>query len=178
MCSVGHGTLPASAFAELLTGAGVVHVVDIRSFPASRRNPQHHRDQLERWLPEAGITYSWDRRLGGRRPRHPESRHRALRHEAFRAYADYMATETFRAGLDSLVELAVSKRVVVMCAESVWWRCHRRLLADALVLLRDVDVWHLFHDGRVAPHAVTPAARRVGDQLVYDVGHTTSLLPD
>ena len=177
ICSVGHGTLPASALAELLTGAGVAHVVDIRSFPASRRNPQYHRDQLERWLPEAGITYSWDRRLGGRRPPHPESPNVALRHEAFRAYADYMATETFRAGLDSLIELAVSNRVVVMCAESVWWRCHRRLLADVLVLLRDVDVRHLFHDGQLAPHTVTPAARRSGDQLVYDVGQTASLLP-
>jgi uncharacterized protein (DUF488 family) len=178
MCSVGHGTLSASALAELLEGAGVAHVVDIRSFPGSRRNPQYHRDQLERWLPEAGITYSWDPRLGGRRPLRPGSPNVALRHQAFRAYADHMATEEFRTGLDSLVELAATNRVVMMCAESVWWRCHRRLLADALVLLRDVDVWHLFHDGRVAPHSVTPAARRVRDQLVYDVGHTASLLPD
>ena len=178
MCSVGHGTLPASALAGLLTGAGVAHVVDIRSFPGSRRNPQYHRDELERWLPEAGLAYSWDRRLGGRRPAHPESPNLALRHEAFRAYADYMATETFATGLDSLVELAASNRVVVMCAESVWWRCHRRLLADALVLLRDVDVRHLFHDGRVVAHPVTAAARRTGDQIVYDVGETASLLPD
>lgn len=82
-----------------------------------------------------------------------------------------------RRGLDSLVELAMSDRVVVMCAESVWWRCHRRLLADALVLLCDVAVRHLFHDGRLAPHPVTPAARRAGDQLLYDVGQTASLLP-
>jgi uncharacterized protein (DUF488 family) len=177
MCSVGHGTLSASALAELLTGVGVAHVVDVRSFPGSRRNPQYHRDQLERWLPEAGITYSWDPRLGGRRTPHPGSPNLSLRHEAFRAYADYMATETFRTGLDSLVELAATNRVVMMCAESLWWRCHRRLLADALVLLRDVDVWHLFHDGRSTPHSVTPAARRAGDQLVYDVGHTASLLP-
>jgi uncharacterized protein (DUF488 family) len=175
--SVGHGTLSALALAELLEGAGVAHVVDIRSFPGSRRNPQYHRDELERWLPEAGIAYSWDGRLGGRRPLRPGSPNVALRHEAFRAYADHMATEEFRTGLDSLVELAATDRVVMMCAESVWWRCHRRLLADALVLLRDVDVWHLFHDRRVAPHPVTPAARRVGDQLVYDVGHTASLFP-
>ena len=177
MCSVGHGTLSAPAFAELLTGAGVAHVVDIRSFPGSRRNPQYHRDELERWLPEAGIAYSWDGRLGGRRPLRPGSPNVALRHEAFRAYADYMTTEEFRTGLDSLFELAATNRVVMMCAESVWWRCHRRLLADALVLLRDVDVWHLFHDRRVAPHSFTPAARRVGDQLVYDVGETASLFP-
>ena len=177
LCSVGHGTLSASALAELLTGAGVAHVVDIRSFPGSRRNPQYHRDQLERWLPEAGIAYSWDGRLGGRRPVHRESPNVALRHEAFRGYADYMATEEFRTGLDSLVELAGSTRVVVMCAESVWWRCHRRLLADALVLLSDADVRHLFHDGRIASHPVTPGARRAGNQLVYDVGHTASMLP-
>ncbi len=175
--SIGHGTLPASALAELLEGAGVAQVVDIRSFPGSRRNPQYHRDQLERWLPEAGIAYSWDGRLGGRRPLRPGSPNVALRHEAFRAYADYMATEEFSTGLDSLVELAATNQVAMMCAESVWWRCHRRLLADALVLLRDVDVCHLFHDGRLAHHPVTPAARRVGDQLVYDVGHTASLLP-
>ncbi len=177
MSSVGHGNLSASALAELLEGAGVAHVVDVRSLPGSRRNPQFHRDQLERWLPEAGITYSWEPRLGGRRRLRPGSPNVALRHEAFRAYADHMATGEFRAGLDSLVELAATEAVVMMCAESVWWRCHRRLLADALVLLREVSVRHLFHDGRVAPHRVTPAARRLGNLLVYDVGHTASLLP-
>ena len=176
LASVGHGTLSAPALTELLTGAGVAHVVDIRSFPGSRRNPQYHRHQLELWLPEAGITYSWDPRLGGRRPPRPGSPNVALRHEAFRAYADYMATEAFRTGLDSLVDLAATNRVVMMCAESVWWRCHRRLLADALVLLRNVDVRHLFHDGRVVLHPVTSAARRVRDELVYDVGHDASQL--
>jgi uncharacterized protein (DUF488 family) len=174
--TVGHGTLPAADFAALLKGAGVAHVVDVRSYPASRRNPQHSREQLVHSLPAAGIAYSWDQRLGGRRRLQAGSPNVALRNEAFRAYADHMATPEFKAGLDELVALTATAEVAVMCAESVWWRCHRRLLADALVLLRGVTVIHLFHDGRQSPHVPGGEARIVNDDLRYDAGTTVPLL--
>ena len=111
-----------------------------------------------------------ERRLGGRRPVRPDSPHVALRHPAFRGYADHMASPGFGQALDSLVEWAAARRTAVMCAESLWWRCHRRLLADAAVLLRSVDVRHLLHDGRLVPHSVTDGARVADSHLVYDIG--------
>ena len=176
MFTVGHGTLPASDFTALLSGARVAHLVDVRSFPASRRHPRYNRDELARSLPAAGIGYSWDPRLGGRRRPQPVSPNVALRQEAFRAYADYMSTPEFKTGLDSLVALANETEVAVMCAESVWWRCHRQLLADALVLLRDTPVEHVFHDGRQRSHVPSAEARVVNDDLRYDVGTTVPLL--
>jgi uncharacterized protein (DUF488 family) len=176
VCTVGHGTLPQAAFAELVRGAGLAHVVDVRSYPGSRRNPQYGRHELETWLPAAGVDYSWDPRLGGRRRPDPGSPHAALRHPAFRAYADHMGTADFRSALDELVDLARSREVAVMCSEGVWWRCHRRLIADALVLLHGVPVTHLFHDGRRALHQPAPEARVVDGGLVYDLGATAPLL--
>jgi uncharacterized protein (DUF488 family) len=174
--TVGHGTLPADEFTALLHGAGVAHLVDVRSYPGSRHNPQHSREQLERSLPATGIAYSWECRLGGRRRPQPESPNLALRNEAFRAYADHMATSEFAEALNALVAIATTTETALMCAESVWWRCHRRLLADALVLLRCVPVNHLFHDGRLAPHEPSPEARVVKGTLRYDAGTTVPLL--
>ena len=174
--TVGHGTLPADALASLLTGAGVDQVVDVRSFPGSRRHPHYGRAQLERWLPESGIAYSWDPRLGGRRHLTEPSANTALRNEAFRAYADHMVGAEFGAGLDDLIEVSQRTTTAVMCAESVWWRCHRQLLADAVVVLRGIAVEHLFHDGRGATHVPSAHARRVDDHLVYDLGTTQPLL--
>jgi uncharacterized protein (DUF488 family) len=177
--TIGHGTLPAEAFTALLDGAQVRHLVDVRSFPGSRRNPQYGREEMERWVPTAGIAYSWSRELGGRRRPVPGSKHLALRHEAFRAYADHMETPAFLAGVDALLDLATAGTeagsVAVMCSESVWWRCHRRLLADHLVLVRGVTVLHLMHDGRAVAHATTSGARLAGGALVYDVGTTPPL---
>ena len=130
---------------------------------------------METWLADADLGYAWQRELGGRRPAHPESRHSALRNDAFRGYADHMETEGFVAGVDRLVAASESAATVVMCSESVWWRCHRRLLADHLVLIRGIDVVHLMHDGRRTPHAITDGARRDGDRVVYDVGTTVTL---
>jgi len=175
--TVGHGTLASEAFSALLDGAEVGQVVDIRSFPGSRHNPQFGREELERWLPASGIRYAWMRELGGRRRPVPGSKHVALRNNGFRAYADQMETADFRAGVDALSELLGSAPTAVMCSESVWWRCHRRLLADHLVLLRDVEVVHLMHDGRLTPHVPTEGVRVADGALVYDVG-TTSTLPD
>jgi uncharacterized protein (DUF488 family) len=168
--------MPEADFSELLTGAGVAQIIDVRSYPGSRRNPQYGQAEMERWLPAAGIGYSWDRRLGGRRRPRPDSPNTALRHEAFRGYADHMDSPDFRAALDELAGRGAGTPTAVLCSESVWWRCHRRLLADALVLLRGVPVVHLFHDGRLASHLPSPVARVRGDHLVYDLDTTPRLL--
>ncbi len=164
--TVGHGTLTAEAFADLVGQAGVAEVVDVRSFPGSRRNPQFGRAEMERWLPDCGIGYAWQRALGGRRPPVPESPHVTLRHPSFRAYADYMQTESFLAGVRELVARGEGR--AVMCSESLWWRCHRRLLADHLVLVEGVDVEHLLPDGRVTAHHPTEGVRLDGVALIYD----------
>jgi uncharacterized protein (DUF488 family) len=173
--TVGHGTLAAEAFASLLDEAKIGRVVDVRSFPGSRHNPQFGREDMERWMPQAGLGYVWMRELGGRRRPIPASKHVALRNEAFRAYADYMKTSDFLRGVEDLLTLAESESSAVMCSESVWWRCHRRLLADHLVLVRGVDVIHLMHDGRLTPHALTAGVRLADDTLVYDIGITPPL---
>lgn len=173
--TVGHGTLAAQALVALLHDAGVAGIVDVRSFPGSRRHPQYGREAMEQWVPAAGLDYAWVRRLGGRRPAAASSPHVALRHDAFRGYADHMETADFLAGVDELLALADHRPVAVMCSESVWWRCHRRLLADHLTLVRHVEVIHLMHDGRLVPHPVTPGARLAGDTVVYDVGVTRPL---
>jgi uncharacterized protein (DUF488 family) len=165
--TVGHGTLSESDFASIVTAAGVVEVVDVRSFPGSRRNPQFGSDRMARWLPQHGVTYSWLRSLGGRRKLMPGSPHVALRHASFRAYADHMGSDSFLAGVTDLLDRG--RDLAVMCSESVWWRCHRRLLADYLMLVRQIDVVHLMHDGRHMPHVPTDGVRRDGNGLVYDV---------
>jgi uncharacterized protein (DUF488 family) len=177
--TVGHGARTAESFVALVTGAGVGHVVDVRSYPGSRRHPHFGRPALEEWLPAAGVTYSWEPRLGGRRKPRPDSRHTGLTHEGFRAYTDHMESAEFAAGLAEVLDLAPGQmdgEVAVMCAESLWWQCHRRLLADALALLHGVTVEHLMPDGRLAPHRPTEAARVEDGGLVYDVGETGRLL--
>lgn len=174
--SVGHGTLPAEEFAGLLVAADLQGVADVRSYPGSRRNPQYGRVEMERWMPPAGLSYRWIPALGGRRRPRPDSKHAALRHEAFRAYADHMGISDFGNGVEALLGLAGDERTAVMCSESVWWRCHRRLLADHLVLVEGIEVAHLMHDGRVVPHVLTDGVRVSEGALVYDVGTTSSLL--
>lgn len=179
--TVGHGTLAEDEFAAVTTGAEVEHVVDVRSFPGSRRHPHFARDAMEEWLPAAGVGYSWEPRLGGRRKTVEGTKHVALRVDGFRAYADHMETEEFGAGLGELLRLAAEQRTAVMCAESVWWRCHRMLLSDALVQVHGVAVEHLMHDGRLDPHRPRPEARVEelsggGRRLVYDVGETPPMV--
>ncbi len=171
--TIGHGTLSGDDFAALVVGAGLVEVVDVRSFPGSRRNPQFGTEHMARWLPDAGVAYCWMRDLGGRRKPVPGSKHVALRHPSFRSYADYMETEPFLAAVDDLVARGDGR--AVMCSETVWWRCHRRLLADYLVLVRGVEVLHLMHDGRDMAHKPTEGVRLDGDRLIYDVGATPPL---
>jgi uncharacterized protein (DUF488 family) len=170
LVTVGHGTLPADDLSALLRANEVALLVDVRSFPGSRRHPQFGRDEMAAWLPRAGVAYRWERRLGGRRPVRADSVNVMLRNEAFRGYADHMTTAEFRAALEDVLADAADRRTAVMCSESVWWRCHRRLLADAAVLLGDAEVTHLMHDGRTTAHPLTDGVRRAGDHLVYDVG--------
>jgi len=180
LITVGHGTLEPEVFAGLLVAAGVTSLVDVRSAPGSRRHPAFGRAPLEGWLPAAGVSYRWEARLGGLRRAGADSPNTALRHPSFQGYADHMRTAQFADALDGVIEEGRTRArrdggaVCVLCAESVWWRCHRRLLADAVVLTRGVEVRHLMHDGRLAAHRAT-AVVRVDDEglLVYDVGAMT-----
>ena len=165
--TVGHGTLDADEFAELLVHAGVQTVVDVRRYPGSRRFPHFGAESMQEWLPARGVDYLGIAALGGRRRPSEDHTNGAWRNPQFRAYADHMATPEFRGGVDQLREVGGSARLAVMCSESVWWRCHRRLLADHLEVIEQVPVLHLFHDGRLARHAPTPEARASGRRLTY-----------
>jgi uncharacterized protein (DUF488 family) len=166
--TVGHGTATEAQFGELVHGAGVGMVTDVRRFAGSRHNPQFAHDEMARWLPAAGIEYRWVPELGGRRKATPRSPNVGLRNLQFRGYADHMATPEFATAASELAEVAATVSVAVMCSESVWWRCHRRLLADHLILVEGVPVEHLFHDGRLAEHSVTSGARLDGGHVKYD----------
>lgn len=166
--TVGHGTTGQDELAGLLLQAGVQALVDVRIAPGSRRNPQVMREALARWLPAAGIGYRWDQRLGGYRKAPAESPDVALRNASFRGYAAHMRTAPFAAAVDELRDQAAGERVVIMCSETVWWRCHRRLIADHLLLLDGVTPRHLMPGGKLSAHRPTAGVRVAGDVLVYD----------
>lgn len=168
--TVGHGTMSSEELTALLEDAGIEALVDVRTAPGSRRHPQFARAEMERWLPAAGVGYRWERALGGFRRPTPDSPNTALRHASFRGYADYMRTAEFTEALDGVLDEAARRPVTVMCAETLWWRCHRRLIADAAVLLGHIEVLHLGHDGRLTPHRPTDGVGVDGDHLVYDGG--------
>jgi uncharacterized protein (DUF488 family) len=148
----------------------VESVVDVRTAPGSRRHPQFNREELERWLPAAGLAYRWERRLGGFRRASPDSPHSALRHPSFRGYADHLGTAEFAEALQGVLTEAGERPVTVMCSETLWWRCHRRLIADVVVLLHHWDVHHLGHDGRLFDHRPTGGVRVADGVLLYDAG--------
>lgn len=178
LLTVGHGTLELDAFRTLVVSAEIALLVDVRSHPASRRVPHMARAALEAWLPDAGIEYRWEPRLGGRRRASCNSVNVALENAAFRGYADYMTTRDFVEARVDLIAQARERRTVVMCAESVWWRCHRRLIADSVVLLDRLAVMHLFHDRRLARHPPMSIARVEGEHLVYDLPANTDRRPE
>lgn len=156
----GHGTAGDVELAALVRGAGIRRVVDVRSVPKSRAHPHVWAERMAIWVPDlAGASYEWRPELGGFRKTGPDSPNLALRHPAFRGYADYMQTPQFAAALDALLKEGAKTSTAVMCSETLWWRCHRRLIADALVLLHDVDVAHLMHTGVLQPHPLTPGVR-------------------
>jgi uncharacterized protein (DUF488 family) len=182
LLTYGHGTDSAERTVTTLAGAGVSLLVDIRTAPGSRRNPQFARAAMEEWLPEAGIGYRWDKRLGGFRRPSAGNPDVAWREDMFRGYAEHMRSADFGAAIDAvLAEAALARagsgQVTVMCSESLWWRCHRRLLADFVSAARGVEVRHLMHDGRVEAHRPSPGLRLRDDGLlVYDSGQPTLLL--
>jgi uncharacterized protein (DUF488 family) len=150
-------------------------LVDVRSFPGSRKHPHFGKDALAGSLSSVGIAYEWRKELGGFRKVQADSRHTGLRSAGFRGYADHMQTDGFRAAREWLIERAAESRTAVMCAESLWWRCHRRLLADSLVAAGCV-VRHIISDTRLDVHRLHPAARVEDGLPVYDVSSSQGRL--
>lgn len=164
--TIGHSTRPIEDFIQLLKSHGVQRVVDVRTLPRSRGNPQFGIARLPGLLRAADIHYTHLPGLGGwRRPR-PDSSNLGWRNDSFRGYADYMQTSAFKDSLQRCLELASVERVALMCAEAVPWRCHRSLIADALVA-RGIDALEIASDSRVRPHALTPFARVDGTEVTY-----------
>jgi uncharacterized protein (DUF488 family) len=167
--TVGHSTRGIDALVELLEENGVRLLVDVRRYPVSRRYPHFTGAALATSLAQAGIAYRHERGLGGHREPRAGSPNTALRAAAFRGYADYMATAPFRAALARLIEEAASRRTAILCAEADPARCHRQLVADALVA-RGTRVLHILGPGRLEAHALHPAARPTPDEgIVYDL---------
>ncbi len=168
--TIGHSTRTYDELVEALRAHGVQTLVDIRAFPMSRRLPHFNRENLEMELPKAGINYVWEPRLGGRRKKVlPDSPNTALRNDSFRNYADYMLTPEFRAAIDDLLARADRERVAIMCAERVYFHCHRMLVSDWLAA-HGHEVLHIDATGPVKQHRPFPEGRLQGDQLVYDGG--------
>lgn len=169
IATIGHGTRDLDELIAMLTAARIRTLVDVRQFPGSRRNPQFTATPFAAALEDAGIGYVHLVGLGGRRRADPASRHTALRIPAFRAYADHLTTDAFIADYARLRETAANSPTAILCAERLWWRCHRRLIADRLT----VDGWsvtHLLAPKKHEPHRMWGTARLVDGQLVYDQG--------
>jgi uncharacterized protein (DUF488 family) len=155
--SVGHSNHGLDEFTEVLVDHGVTLLADVRAVPKSRHNPHFHHKALERSLPERGLAYVRLRELGGWRRAFAESPNDAWRNRSFRAYADYAMSDEFLAGLARLRDLAARRPTAMMCSEALWWRCHRRLIADRLVVAGDT-VLHIGSDGRTSAHELAPFA--------------------
>jgi uncharacterized protein (DUF488 family) len=168
LISVGHGTLDRTGLVELLRGADVDALVDIRRYPNSRHNPDVAVEAITVWAAEAGLSYRWDARLGGRRrlPAGTEPVDNWWRVQQFAAYAAYTRTAPFEAALDELLAQSRDRRTAMMCSEAVWWRCHRRIVADVAVVKHGVDVWHLMHGGKLVAHEPSEAAHLRDDGAV------------
>ena len=165
--TVGHSTRPLEEFFMVLQAHGVEQIVDVRRFPGSRRLPQFAASALEAALAAHRIAYAWFPSLGGRRRSDPESPNHGWRHPAFRAYADHIATEAFAAGLFELLMLAHGFRTAIMCAEVLWWRCHRRLIADVLTTL-GIPVVHIRTERTAEYHRLVAPARLAAGRLTYE----------
>jgi uncharacterized protein (DUF488 family) len=164
--TVGHSTRSGEEFVEILKAHDVEVLVDVRTFPGSRRYPQFNKGELEGSLNKNQIEYKHEPRLGGRRTPRPDSHNTAWNNAQFRGYADHMETEDFKSGVQDLLELSASARVAVMCAEAVWWRCHRSLIADYLKA-EGHEVVHIIDEKKTEDHPFTSAARLVNGKLSY-----------
>ena len=165
--SIGHSTREIDVFLSLLKENGIKLVADVRMYPGSKRYPHFGREALANSLSDVEIRYEHFPELGGRRKAKPDSKNSAWRNEMFRGYADYMETEDFQKGIARLVDLAAETGpAAIMCAEAVWWRCHRSLVADYLKA-RGVEVLHILDHNKVEPHPFTSAAQIVNGELSY-----------
>ena len=178
--TVGHSTHPLEEFLGLLREAEVGGIVDVRRLPGSRRFPWFDQDALSSSLADSGIRYVRIPELTGRRPVQrdvPDEVNALWRNRSFHNYADHALGQDFADGLDKLVSLGGERRIAVMCSEAVWWRCHRRIIADHL-LARGIPVGHLMPDGRISPAELTPGAVLLGTQVVYPAAGPTSPASD
>ena len=164
--TIGHSTRSTEEFLGLLAGSRVEIVADVRTFPGSRKYPQYGKGALAVTLTTCGIDYHWLQALGGRRRVLPDSPNTAWRNASFRGYADYMSSPEFEQGLTQLLKVASKARTAIMCAEAVWWRCHRSMIADALCV-RGIEVVHILDAKHRMVHPMTAPARIVGGELTY-----------
>ena len=164
--TIGHSTRSFEELVEVLRGYGIEAVVDVRTVPRSRKNPQFNRDELEVKLPEAGIAYSHAKDLGGLRNPLKDSINSGWQNDSFRGFADHMQTEGFRLALERLMSQAESAKTAIMCAETLPWHCHRSLIADAL-LVRGFEVVEIFDAAKSQPHRMTSFAVVDGDNITY-----------
>ncbi len=167
LLTVGYGTANRAGLATLFRDAGVTQLVDVRRYPGSRAHPHVRRQALAQWLPAEGIDYRWEERLGGRRRPPAESADPWWQVAAFRGYAQHMRSAEFLAAMDQLLTQPMSATTSVMCSEALWWRCHRRLIADFATLARGTQVRHLNHNGRITDHPVAAGARLSGNGLLF-----------
>ena len=166
--TIGHSTRTIDEFISLLEENDIKLLVDVRTWPGSKRYPQFNKDALAQSLNAHGIRYKHFPELGGRRKPNPDSRNTAWRNASFRGYADYMETEQFQRGIERLLDFAAEAgRTAIMCAEAVWWRCHRSLIADYLKA-RGLEMLHILGANKVDPHPYTAAARIVNGGLSYE----------
>jgi uncharacterized protein (DUF488 family) len=166
--TIGHSTRTIDELISLLKENEIKVLADVRAWPSSKRYPQFNKDALTESLLAHGIRYEHFPELGGKRKSKPDSRNTAWRNASFRGYADYMETEQFQKGIKRLLDLSRSDgSTAIMCAEAVWWRCHRSLIADYLKA-RGIEVLHLLGPNKVQPHPYTPAARIVNGELSYE----------
>jgi uncharacterized protein (DUF488 family) len=170
--TIGHSTRTIDEFISLLQANQIRLLVDVRSLPGSKRYPQFNKEALVDSLGKTGIRYEHFPELGGRRKAKPESKNTAWRNASFRGYADYMETEEFRKGVERLLDLAGGAGpTAIMCAEAVWWRCHRSLISDYLKARR-IEVMHILDASKTQPHPYTSAARVVNGKLSYAADST------
>jgi uncharacterized protein (DUF488 family) len=165
--TIGHSTRSADEFDQILVAHQISALVDVRSFPGSRRYPHFNKPELSQTLQHIGIQYAHSPQLGGRRRPTLHSRNTAWKNASFRAYADHMETEEFEKGIEDLLELSRTKRTAIMCAEALWWRCHRSLIADYLKA-RGIEVIHIVDEKHTEAHPYTTAARIVDGRLSYE----------
>lgn len=164
--TIGHSTRDWKDFLELLNSFQIQTLVDVRSYPGSRKFPQFNRENLGEELPKEQIQYILLKKLGGRRKSNPDSKNTVWRHPSFRSYADYMETEDFREGIAELEEIACQSRVAYMCSEAVWWRCHRSMISDYLKA-EGWEVLHIMGLENAPEHPFTAPAKVANGELEY-----------